>query len=171
MLRTLLITFVLSITGSLSHAASVTTVPSVDLARYLGKWYEIARYPNRFQDDCVRNTSAEYSLKPNGKIKVVNRCIEADGSENKATGRAYVVEGTQNAQLRVSFFWPFYGDYWIIDLDKDYQYAVVGTPNREYLWILSRTPKLPQPLLQQAQKNILQQGFDLNKLIYTPQQQ
>ena len=118
-------------------------VPEVDLERYLGTWYEIASYPQRFQEGCTA-TTATYTLRSDGEIDVLNRCRKdsLDGPEDTAEGRARVVDRTTNAKLEVSFFGPFWGDYWIIDLGPEYEYAVVGHPSRYYLWILSRTPAL-----------------------------
>ncbi len=116
------------------------TVSHVDLHRYVGLWYEIDRYPNSFQKGCQGST-AMYTVRPDGKIDVINSCRdEQDGRLREAKGRAWVVDKTSNARLKVSFFWPFLGDYWIIDLGLEYEYAVVGTPNRQYLWILNPHP-------------------------------
>lgn len=144
----------------------VQTVASVDLNRYLGLWYEIARYPNSFQKNC-RNSTAMYTAREDGDITVVNRCrSEKDGSIREAKGRAWVVDSSTNARLKVSFFWPFRGDYWIIDLGKDYEYAVVGTPNRKYLWILSRDPEMAPDVLERINENLTRQGFEPSKLIF-----
>jgi len=146
------------------------TVARVDLTRYAGTWYEIARYPNRFQKDCVA-TTATYTLRPDGRVTVVNRCRSKtlDGKPKEAKGIAWVVDTASNAKLKVRFFWPFSGDYWIIDLGKDYEYAVVGHPKRSYLWILSRTPTLDEAVYQGILKRITAQGYDLKPLIKTPQ--
>lgn len=112
-----------------STGSALRTVSSVDLSRYSGTWYEIARYPNRFQRDCQSDTTAEYTIRKDGKVKT-------------ARGTAKVADKATNAKLKVTFFWPFYGDYWIIGLSPDYRYAIVGEPNRKYLWILSRTPDM-----------------------------
>jgi apolipoprotein D and lipocalin family protein len=143
------------------------TVPSVDLNRYLGTWYEIARYPNRFQRDCYRST-ATYSLREDGDIKVVNACRRdgPDGEEKLVEGKAWVVEETTNAKLRVRFFWPFWGSYWIIDLGKDYEYAVVGHPGRTYLWVLSRTPTIDDEVFEGIAERLRQNGYDPAKLIW-----
>lgn len=152
------------------------TVQSVDLKRYAGLWYEIARYPNRFQKQCVGNTTAEYVLEDDGDIKVINKCREKDGETETATGEARVVDETTNAKLEVRFapkflsFLPFvWGDYWIIDLGEDYQYSVVGSPDRDYLWILSRTPEMSDERYQSILQTVKEKGFDPNKLIKTPQ--
>lgn len=123
------------------------TVKYVDLKKYSGLWYEIAKIPNSFQDHCVKGTTAKYTLTKDGEIEVVNSCIDEDGEVDDADGVARIVDKKTNAKLEVSFVsflgWrPFWGDYWIIGLDENYQWAIVGTPNRKYGWILSRTPKL-----------------------------
>ena len=128
-------------------------------------WYEIAKIPNSFQKKCARNTTAAYQLRSDGNINVVNRCIEADGSVNEAKGIAKVVDSKSNAKLKVSFvrilgISLFWGDYWIIGLDKEYKFAVVGTPSRKYGWILSRTPKLSGEEMQAAFTILKQQGYD-----------
>lgn len=135
------------------------TVAQVDLNRYLGLWYEIGRYPNSFQKGCLDST-AMYTARPDGKIDVLNSCRDAqDGSLREAKGRAWVVDNTTNARLKVSFFWPFRGDYWIIDLGREYEYAVVGTPDRKYLWILSRTPEMSTDILEKILQNVEKQSF------------
>lgn len=149
----------------------VTTVPSVDLSRYTGRWYEIARYPNRFQKKCSGDTTAEYTQLPDDKIQVVNTCRKSDGKLTVAKGKAKVADKQSNAKLRVTFFWPFAGDYWIIGLDPDYRWAVVGDPSRKYLWILSRTPEMAPVDYDRAIAIIREKGFDPAKLIKTPQQQ
>ncbi|WP_423708540.1 lipocalin family protein [Undibacterium sp. WLX3042] len=122
-------------------------VSEVNLQRYEGKWYQIALIPNRFQSMCVSDTSAEY-VAQGDSIRVINRCRKADQRMEEAIGVAEPVAGSNNAKLRVSFFRPFYGDYWILDLDRDYQWVLVGEPSRKYGWILSRTPVLNQETLQ-----------------------
>lgn len=136
------------------------TVQKVDLKRYLGQWYEIARYPNRFQKGCLES-SASYSLRDDGDIEVLNRCKDSgDGKQRQAKGHAWVVDNASNAKLKVSFFWPFRGDYWIIELGREYEYAVIGTPNRKYFWILSRTRTMDEPLYTAILQRAKQQGFD-----------
>lgn len=146
----------------------VKSVASVDLGRYIGKWYEIGSFPMFFQRNCVGDTTAQYALEPDARVSVTNRC-RTDTSTQEATGYATVVEGSANARLKVSFFWPFKADYWVIGLDPDYRWAVVGNPNRKYLWLLSRTPQLSKPLLDAALASANAQGFDLSQLRYTPQ--
>ena len=141
------------------------TVEKVDLKRYLGRWYEVARLPNRFQKGCVGST-ADYSLREDGEISVINSCRnEQDGSLEQVTGRAWIVDTASNAQLKVTFFWPFRGDYWIIELGKEYEYAVVGTPSRKYLWILSRTASMDDSLYNAILQRAAQQGFDAGAVI------
>lgn len=142
----------------------VRTVTSVDLSRYTGLWYEIARYPNRFQEGC-RDSSATYTLRPDGEIDVVNRCRRgADGNVAEARGRAWPVDPADTTRLKVSFFWPFRGDYWIIDLGENYEYAVVGTPDRNYLWILARQPKLSDDVYTGILRRVQLQGFEPERL-------
>jgi apolipoprotein D and lipocalin family protein len=154
-----------------SGPAPLQTVPSVDLDRYLGTWYEIAAYPQRFQRDCVASR-ATYSRLEDGRIRVLNECRDKtlDGEIRRASGVAWVAEGgASNAKLTVRFFWPFRGDYWIIELDPDYQYAVVGHPSREYLWILARTPRMEETLYQDLLRRIAGHGYDLGRIRRTVQ--
>ncbi len=145
------------------------TVPSVDLQRYLGTWYEIAAFPQRFQKGCHCSV-AEYSLEKDF-VRVVNTCRKdsPEGKVKRARGKAFVVKGSNNAKLRVQFFWPFRGDYWIIDLADDYSYAVVGAPDRNYLWILSRTPQMEEGLYQEIVKRCADKAFDVSKLVKSDQ--
>ncbi len=143
------------------------TVNSVDLNKYIGTWYEIAKIPNSFQNKCARNTTATYILRNDGNIDVINKCIEADGSLDEAKGIAKVTDKKSNSKLEVSFvrifgISLFWGDYWIIGLDKDYRYAVVGTPSRKYGWILSRTPQLAKNDLEEIYHILKQQGYNIN---------
>jgi len=145
-------------------------VPSVDLERYVGTWYEIASYPQRWQEGCTA-TTATYTLQGDGEIAVLNTCRKGglDGPEDTAEGKARVVDPKSNAKLEVSFFWPFWGDYWIIDLGPDYEYAVVGHPSRDYLWILSRAPALDDATYDDILKRLEAQGYPLDRLVKTPQ--
>lgn len=146
------------------------TVPAVELARYAGSWYEIARFPHSFQRGCVA-TRAVYSLRDDGQIGVYNECRREslDGPVRSVNGRARVVDGGSNAKLEVTFFWPFWGDYWIIDLDPDYRWAVVGHPSRTYLWILSRERRLDAEVLAGIAARLRGQGYDLERLVWTVQ--
>lgn len=150
-----------------------TTVVAVDLQRYVGLWYEIAKMPNRFQKQCARGTSAEYTLRDDGTIRVVNRCIEANGDTSAAKGLAKVVDRTSNSKLEVSFvrflgLQLFWGDYWILDLDPDYAWAIVGHPERKYGWILSRTPQLPAETLERAFATLRDRGYDPARFEMSP---
>lgn len=150
----------------------LTTVSAVDLNRYLGRWYEIASYPAWFQKGCTGST-AEYSLLPDGRIRVVNRCFKKslDGPRKESIGKAKAVDPNTNARLKVTFFWPFWGDYWIIDLDADYQWAVVGVPSRKYLWILNRTPTMDETLYDGILRRLIDKGYDPTRLNLTVQPQ
>jgi len=147
------------------------TVSYVDINQYLGKWYEIARFDHGFEKNCVAAT-ATYSLRPNGTLNVINQCHAntVNGPIRTAKGIAKIADPTTNAKLNVTFFWPFYGKYWIIDLGANYEYAVIGHPNRNYLWILSRTPHLDQAVLEGILQRLVNQNYDLSKLIMPPQQ-
>ncbi|MCH9686413.1 MAG: lipocalin family protein [Deltaproteobacteria bacterium] len=147
-------------------------VERVELPRYLGTWYEIASYPQRFQKGCSA-TTATYSQGKRDQITVLNRCRKGglDGKVDDAEGRARVVDTTTNAKLEVSFFGPFWGDYWIIDLDPEYQWAVVGHPGRDYLWILSRTPQLGGEALDGILARLGEQHYDTTRLQWTEQPQ
>jgi len=142
------------------------TVSSVDLERYIGKWYEIAAIPQRFQEGCAA-TTAEYSFRNDGDVEVINSCRLEDGSIKTARGHAWTVDDT-NAKLKVRFFWPFAGDYWIIELAEDYSYAVVGHPDRSYLWILARTSEISSTLLDSLMETIeTKHGYDISKIVRT----
>lgn len=156
--------------AGLLQAAELRVVPQLDLKQYAGKWYEVARLPNRFQRMCESNTTATYELRPDGKITVINACRKADGSTTTAKGTAKLLGGANpNSKLKVTFFWPFYGDYWVMDLDPDYRWAVVGGPDRKYLWILSRTPALPDDVYRGLVERATAQGYKLDALIRTRQ--
>lgn len=146
-------------------------VDEVDLDRYLGRWYEIASFPQRFQRGCVA-TTANYTLRGDGRIGVENECRDRTfgGELRRAEGVAWVTDpnGSQ-AKLKVQFFWPFRGDYWILELDPEYRYAVVGHPSRDYLWILARTRTLDPLVYRTLLARIEEKGFDLARLIPTPQ--
>ncbi|GAB3823336.1 lipocalin family protein [Pontibacter rugosus] len=150
--------------------APLATVANVDLDKYAGRWYEIARLPKRFEKGC-HCVYAEYQQNPNGYIEVRNACHEGgpEGKLDIAEGKAFPVEGSHNSKLKVQFFWPFKGDYWILELDPAYQYALVGTPDRESLWILSRTPQLDQDIYNRLIYQAEVKGFPVGKLLKTDQ--
>ena len=168
-----LITF-LTVTGFAALALEgrkdeLEVVPSVDLTRYVGRWYEISRLPNAFQKKCADTVTANYTMRANGKIEVINRCRKASGEYATAKGKAKIVDKKTNAKLKVTFFWPFYGDYWILDLGPNYEYAVVGEPGRKYLWILSRSPRMDEALYQQLLQKMAAKGFNTDRMIRTSQ--
>ncbi len=141
------------------------TVKYVDIKKYAGLWYEIAKIPNRFQKQCVKGTTALYELKENGEIRVINSCYDKDNELDKTEGVARIVDNKSNAKLEVSFFsilgWrPIWGDYWIIGLDENYQWAIIGTPNRKYGWILSRTSKLDETTMNKIFEILKDQGYN-----------
>lgn len=151
-------------------------VSSVDLTRYVGKWYEIGKYPNRFQKQCIANTTANYTMKPNGKIEVRNECTLKDGTAKTAIGEAKVGDKANNAKLKVRFapsalsFLPFvWANYWIIDLDVNYKYVAIGEPKREYFWILSRDAVMDDATYQNILRRAETIGFDPAKVERTPQ--
>lgn len=151
------------------QTSELKTVATVDLKKYAGTWYEIAKYPNRFQKKCVGNTTATYTLKENGNVEVLNKCLKKDGQYQDAKGKAKIVDKNTNAKLKVSFFLFFYAPYWIIDLDENYQYAVIGEPDREYLWILSRQPKMDDATYQNILRKAETMGYNPAKIEKTQQ--
>lgn len=156
---------------SASREAVLETVPRVDLSRYLGRWYEIARYPNWFEKKCDRDVSATYAMRGDGRISVLNACVKADGSRSESSGWAKVVDPATNAKLKVTFFWPFFGDYWVLELGENYSYAVVGEPSRKYLWILSRTPQMSDEQYRAICGRLAAKGYDAVKLMRVQQAQ
>ena len=160
-------TMVLAGMAAVDRKSELEVVGAVDLSRYAGRWYEIARLPNRFEKNCADSVTATYTLRSDGKVDVVNRCRKENGEYTTATGKAKIVDKKTNAKLKVTFFWPFYGDYWILDLGPNYEYAVVGAPNRDYLWILSRTPQFDQQLYQRLLTKMATRGFETERMIRT----
>lgn len=153
---------------------SVKTVQSVDLERYMGNWYEIARIPNSFQKKCVGNVTANYTLRPDDTVRVVNRCLEEDGKTDMAEGIAKIVDPETNAKLKVSFVSIFginlfWGNYWILYLDEDYKNAVVGDPKRKYGWILSRKKELSEKELEPMFKALRDNGYNTDDFVPTRQ--
>lgn len=153
---------------------ALTTVDHVDLPRYLGRWYEIARIPNRFQKQCASNTTAEYELRKDGSITVTNTCLMNIGKSDVAHGVAKIVDASTNARLKVSFIAffglrPFWGDYWVIGLDPDYQWAVVGTPSRRFGWVLARTPTLDDATMETIYGILEKNGYRVGAFEVSPQ--
>jgi apolipoprotein D and lipocalin family protein len=169
-LVTISISFLACISGMKRVLPPLKVVTFVDLSRYAGTWYEISRYPNRFQEGCV-GTTATYTIRKDGKIDVLNQCRRGtlDGEISSVKGKAWVVDNKTNAKLKVSFFWPFSGHYWIIDLGENYDYAVVGHPERKYLWILSRSPRMDEKIYNLILQKLRLQFYDTSKLIKTLQ--
>jgi apolipoprotein D and lipocalin family protein len=166
-----------AILGSGAHAAQpLPTVSAIDLSRYLGGWYEIAKFPNWFQKQCVGNTRAEYSLRSDGSLQVVNRCKLASGQMDEAVGAARQIGNASSPKLQVRFApqWlsiipAVWGDYWVIALDDNYQWAAVSEPGRAYLWILSRTPRMDAQTYANLLLRLASLGLDVQKLELTPQ--
>ena len=161
--------------GTAGQDRPVQTVDKVDLSRYVGEWFEIARFPNRFQRQCLGDVRASYSRRADRRIDVVNRCRSADGP-TEAHGVARIVDTQTFARLKVRFapgwlsWLPMvWGDYWIIGLAPDYSWAVVGDPDRDYLWILARTPQLNDASVAAARAAARDNGFDVERLVPTPQ--
>lgn len=157
-----------TMSGCTGSYPPLPTVKNVDIERYSGRWYEIARYEHYFEKGC-RNVTADYALREDGKIGVLNRCTVEEKKRKEAKGVAYATDAS-NSKLKVSFFRPFYGDYWILMLDEEYRYAVVGDPSREYLWILSRRPTLEEEITKQILAGLPKLGYDTSKLLWTEQE-
>jgi len=156
--------------SKISIAQDLETVSGVDLQKYSGKWFEIASFPQRFQKGC-NCTTAEYTLTSKNYLIVENRCKKdsLNGKSLYIKGKVFSEKNTGNAKLKVQFFWPFKGKYWIIDLAADYSYAVVGHPNRNYLWILSRTASMDNVVYQEIVSRIEANGYDVSKILKTKQ--
>lgn len=164
----LLVLLVFFVACSTKHEY-LNTKKSVDINSYKGTWYEIARFEHFFEKGC-KNVTARYNLIEDNKIEVINKCTKIEDDKKKeAKGIAYAIDNT-NSKLKVSFFRPFYGDYWIIDVDKDYKYALVGSPSREYLWILSRDKKIDMKVKEELLLKARNSGFDTKKFIWTIQE-
>jgi apolipoprotein D and lipocalin family protein len=154
---------------STKHPYLATTQKNVDIDRYMGSWYEIARFEHFFEKGC-KNVIATYKKNSDNIITVENKCTKIESNKTKiANGVAYSTN-KQNTKLKVSFFRPFYGDYWILDLDDNYSYALIGTPSREYFWILSRERTIDIKLKKKILEKLPKLGFDTNKLIWTIQE-
>lgn len=163
----LLSALALLFTACSSSKPELPTVGHVEIDKYLGTWYEIARYEHSFEVGCS-DVSATYSLKENGDIRVLNNCTKEDGKRSEAKGSAYATDET-NSKLKVSFFWPFYGDYWVLMLDENYTYAVIGEPSRKYFWILSRSKILDESVKDKILSKMPELGYEKKELIWTKQ--
>jgi apolipoprotein D and lipocalin family protein len=153
----------------------VKAVDQLDLNKYLGQWHEVARKPLTFQKDCAYNVTANYSLNAKGNVNVDNRCYKANGSMKQSMAEAYVQNAPANSKLKVSFLpkairWipVARGDYWVLKIDQDYQTALVGEPNKKYLWVLSREPQPNKAIVQEYLNYAQSIGYDLSDVIYTP---
>lgn len=151
--------------------APLRTITALDVPRYMGTWFEIAKYPNRFQRKCVSDTRAVYTLQADGRVEVLNRCIREDGGVEDALGAARQVGDSRSPKLEVRFapawlsFLPWvWGDYWVLDLDPEYSLVAVGEPQREYLWILARTPTVNPRAYEELVARLEKQGYDARKL-------
>ncbi len=153
---------------SCAAQAPLETVERVDLKKYAGTWYEICHMPAHFLDGCNCIT-ATYTLHPKGYVEVYNKCKKANGKWSSITGKAFTVNNSGNSKLKVQFFWPFRADYYILDLDDDYTYAVVGEPGRKYLWILSRSPQMDPELYKNLVNKCGNMGFAVEFLVVTGQ--
>ena len=158
--------------AAMARAADMplTTADRVELARYQGKWFEIGRLPLIWENKCASNVVASYALLADGNIDVLNSCRKANGEVTSSHGVARrSAQDVSGAKLKVTFFWPFAGDYWILRLDPSYQWALVGAPSRKYLWILSRTPTLDQTIVERLLKEARDAGFDVTRFQKTKQ--
>ena len=168
--RIALLLFLGFTTACAQRGAPPRTVASVDIDRYLGTWYEIASFPSWFQRNCVA-TQATYSLRDDGRVRVENACREKtlSGEWNGIEGVASPAEPGNFARLKVQFFWPLHGDYWVLALDPEYRWALVGHPNRDYLWVLSRTRSIDASRYAEIVALAQAQGYDVTKLRRTLQ--
>jgi apolipoprotein D and lipocalin family protein len=154
-------------TSNEANLAPMPVVASVDVAKYLGTWHQVAWIPNSFQGDCATDTKATYSL--DGKdLRVLNQCKDAAGKTTVANGIAKIVDGSNNAKLRVSFFRPFYGNYWVLALDPDYKWVLVGEPKRTYGWVLARESTLDEATLNKVLDRAVALGYDRNAFRASP---
>jgi apolipoprotein D and lipocalin family protein len=161
----LLISIIMAGLLSGNPSNDLPTVEKVDLNKYAGLWYEIARLPNSFEKD-LQCVTAEYTLKPNGKVEVLNKGYSTKKEAFKSSrGRAWVPDDKYPGRLKVSFFWPFAGNYYIIVLDPEYKYALVGDPSREYLWVLSREEELDKDIYAKLLSKARSHGFDTDKVL------
>ncbi|WP_293464068.1 lipocalin family protein [Polaromonas sp.] len=181
-MKTLISAAILVLSGTFAHAADnsppvppLTAISALDVSRYMGTWYEIAKFPAWFQKKCVADTRAEYSLLPGGKVQVINLCSQENGEMKEAVGSARQIGEKTSSMLEVrfapawlSFIPAIWGDYWVIDLDPDYQLVAVSEPKREYLWILSRTRKVDSAAYDALLGRLTRKGFDLQRLEKTP---
>ena len=151
---------------ALTLTAAPPVVPQLDLARYAGTWHEIARFPSFFERGCS-GVTATYVPQPNGRIVVINRCMK-DGKASEIRGEAWAPDPSEPAKLKVQFFWPFKGDYWVLELAPDYSWALVGDPDRKHAWILARAPTLDEATYARLVARLQELGFDAAALEKVP---
>ncbi len=169
MKRIIILSLLISTAGYADMKINITPVRNFSLNKYLGKWYEIARYDHVFERGLSKVT-AEYALRKDGKVSVVNKgYLEKNGKWKTAEGKAYMAGGLNEGYLKVSFFGPFYADYIIFELDENFQYALVGSSNDKYLWVLSREPKIEQKLMDSLLLKLKEKNYDPSKLIFVDQ--
>lgn len=164
--------FIFSCTNTNSQMLDNTTVKKLDLNRYLGTWYEVARFPHSFERNLV-GVTATYSMREDGKIKVVNQGYKntLDGKPSVAEGKAKIPNEAEPGKLKVSFFWIFYGDYYVLELDENYQYVMIGSSSPKYFWILSRTPQMDPAIYDMLLEKARKRGYNLEQLVKVPQRE
>lgn len=162
--------------STMASDESLRTIPALEVPRYMGTWYEIAKYPNAFQKKCVKDARADYAALADGTVQVTNRCTMDNGEVDQAVGSARQVGDARSPKLQVRFapqwlsFLPWvWGDYWVIDLDPEYQLVAVSEPKREYLWVLARPPTVNLHAYEELVARLEKQGFDSRKIVLTPQ--
>ncbi|MEI8156686.1 MAG: lipocalin family protein [Burkholderiales bacterium] len=160
--------------GAAQPYGQLVTIPTLDVPRYMGTWYEIAKYPNRFQKKCVAETRAQYKVQASGAVQVINRCRKESGEMDEAIGEARQIGAANSPKLQLRFapswlsFLPFvWGHYWVVDLDDGYQLVAVGEPKREYLWVLARAPTVNAQAYDALLGRLKAQGFDIERLELT----
>lgn len=170
MKKTVLTLITIMIFGTAQSQKSPSVVTSVDLNRYKGMWYEIARLPNFFERK-LKCTSALYTLRDDGRITVVNKgyYISDPKKSTSSKGIAWIPDKNSPAKLKVQFFWPFSGNYWIMDLDKEYKYVLVGDPSVKYLWILAREKKMDEATYKMLLQKAIDNGYDVRTIIRVEQ--
>ena len=149
--------------SSCMQTKPLPTVASLDVKLYAGLWYEAARFPHRFEKN-LQCVTARYSLRPDGNITVQNRGQKSNGSWSDIQGKAFVPDSKEPGKLKVQFFWPFRAPYWVLKLDSQYRYALVGAPGRDYLWVLCRTPQIPEEVLTEYLNSAKELGFDISRV-------
>ena len=157
-------------TLAVALAAAPLETASIDVERYLGTWYEIARYDHFFERDCV-GVTATYSRLEGNDLRVINQCVKGtlEGPQKKVSGKAWIPDAKETGKLKVQFFWPFSGHYWILEVAPDYSWALVGDPDRKSCWILSRTPQVDEALYATLTQKLKDRGFEPDKLLRVAQ--